>query len=81
LICPQPAADPQAPRDDGTPVIRLVIVLIAGYALWEFSDALSPALAILAKPPGIALVQCAVGAAETKKRGPRFYRSPLIGKR
>jgi hypothetical protein len=31
-------------------IIRLAIILIAGYALWEFSDTFSLALAILAKP-------------------------------
>ena len=63
-----------------TPVIRLVIVLIAGYALWEFSDALSLALATLAKPQESRWLNVP-SALRRPKKGPRFYRSRLIGKR
>jgi len=31
-------------------ILRLVIILIAGYAIWEFSDTFSLAMSTLAKP-------------------------------
>jgi hypothetical protein len=59
-----------------TPVIRLVIVLIAGYALWEFSDALSLTLAILVKPQESRWFNVLSALRRLKKGGRGFAAAP-----